>query len=115
MAVPEAAPAPEDRLFVDVVHVALTRALAGAEPLAPEAFVVNFSVGIRRSSFAGRISSLARLLDWWAHSEGVLFVVSSGNVLEDLRIPGMTSIAFEEATLQERRELVAAAKESRPP
>ena len=71
-------------------------------------------LGIRRSSFAGRISSLARLLDWWTHSEGVLFVVSSGNVLEDLRIPGMTSIAFEEAPLQERRELVAAAK-SRPP
>ena len=104
------ASSPEDRLFVDVVHVALTRALAGAEPLAPEAFVVNFSVGIRRSGFAGRISSLARLLDWWAHSEGVLFVVSSGNVLEDLGIPGMTSVAFEEATLQERRELVAAAQ-----
>ena len=64
------ASSPEDRLFVDVVHVALIRALAGAEPLAPEAFVVNFSVGTRRSSFAGRISSLARLLDWWAHTEG---------------------------------------------
>ena len=58
-----ASSSPEDRLFVDVVQVALTRALAGAEPLAPEAFVVNFSVGIRRSSFSGRISSLARLLD----------------------------------------------------
>ena len=104
------ASSPEDRLFVDVVHVALTRALAGAEPLATEAFVVNFSVGIRRSGFVGRISSLARLLDWWAHSEGVLFVVSSGNVLEDLRIHGMTSVAFEEATVQERRELVAAAQ-----
>ena len=104
------ASSPEDRLFVDVVHVALARALAGAEPLAPDAFVVNFSVGIRRSNFAGRISSLARLLDWWAHSEGVLFVVSSGNVLEDLAIPGMTSVAFEEAALEERRELVAAAQ-----
>ncbi len=37
-------------------------------------------------------------------------MVSSGNVLEDLGIPGMTSAAFEEATLQERRELVAAAQ-----
>ena len=72
--------------------------------------MVNFSVGFRRSSFAGRISSLARLPDWWAYSEGVLFVVSSGNVLEALRIPGMTSAASEEATLQERRELVAAAQ-----
>ena len=37
-------------------------------------------------------------------------MVSSGNVLEDLGIPGMTSVAFEEATLEERRELVAAAQ-----
>ena len=72
--------------------------------------MVNCTVGIRRSSFSGRISSLARLAGGWAHSEGVLFVVSSGNVLEDLGIPGMTSVAFEEATLQERRELVAAAQ-----
>ena len=105
------ASSPEDRLFVDVVHVVLTRALAGAEPLAPEAFLVNFSVGIRRSSFSGRISSLARLAGGWAHSEGVLFVVSSGNMLEDLGIPGMTPVAFEDATLQERRELIAAARE----
>ena len=106
----DAASSPEDRLFVDVVHVALTRAFAGEEPLAPAAFVVNFSVGIRGSNFAGRISSLARLLDWWAYSEGVLFVVSSGNVLEDLVIPGMTSVAFEDATLEKRRELVLAAQ-----
>ncbi len=105
---------PEDRLFVDVVHVALTRAFTGPEALAPDAFVVNFSVGLRRSNFSGRISSLARLLDWWAYSQGVLFVVSSGNVLDDLGIPGMTSIAFEEATLDKRRELVSVAqRESR--
>ena len=37
-------------------------------------------------------------------------MVSSGNVLADLDIPGMTSAAFEEATLEERRELVVAAQ-----
>ena len=58
------ASSPKDRRFADVVHVALTRALAGAEPLAPEAFVVKFPVGIMRSNFSGRISALARLLDW---------------------------------------------------
>ena len=90
--------------------MALTRALAGAEPLAPEAFVVNFSVGIRRSNFSGRIGPLARLAGGWAHSEGVRIVVSAGNVLADPGIPGMTSVAFEEATLEERREPVAAAE-----
>ena len=104
------ASSPEDRLFVDVVHIALTRAFAGVEPLAPHAFVVNFSVGIRGSNFAGRISALARLLDWWSHSEGVLFVVSSGNVSEDLSIAGMTTLDFEEVTVNERCELVTAAQ-----
>ena len=105
------ASSPEDRLFVDVVHVALTRAFAGREPLAPEAFVVNFSVGLRRSNFAWPhqlIGTLAGLVG--VFSKGVLFVVSSGNVLEDLGIPGMTSVAFEDATLEERRELVLAAQ-----
>lgn len=104
------ASSPDDRLFVDVVHVALARTFLGDQPLAPEAFVVNFSIGIRGSNFAGRISSLARLLDWWAESAGVLFVVSSGNVLQDLRIPGMTSLAFADATLEQRRGLVEEAQ-----
>ena len=106
----DSASSPADRLFVDVVHVALTRAFSGIEPLAPQAFVVNFSVGIRHSNFAGRISALARLLDWWSYSQGVLFVVSSGNVSDDLSVTGMTAVAFEEATLDERRELVAVAQ-----
>ena len=89
------ASSPNDRLFVDMVHVALTRAFLGDEPLAPDAFIVNFSIGVRRSHFAGRISSLARLLDWWADHQGVLFTVSAGNVTEDLVIPNMTSIEFE--------------------
>ena len=41
---------------------------------------------------------------------GVRFVVSPGNVPEDLGIPEITSVGFEEATLQEQRELVAAAQ-----
>ncbi len=98
---------PEDRLFVDLVHVALTRIFAGGQPLGTEAFVVNFSVGIRGANFAGRISSLARLLDWWAHAEGVLFVVSSGNVPIDLRIGSKTLTSFESATLEERKEWIS--------
>ena len=37
-------------------------------------------------------------------------MVSSGNVLEDPDVPGITSVAFEVATLKARRELVAAAR-----
>ena len=86
---------PDDQLFVDIVHTALQRALHGNEPLAPDAFVVNFSIGIHGSNFVGRISSLARLLDWWSSNEGILFVVSAGNIEHDLRIPNINFNEFE--------------------
>lgn len=74
---------PQNKLFVDVLHVALTRLFVGNNALAPDAFVVNLSVGVPEMRFAGRISSLARLLDWWSNQHGVLFVVSAGNVFDD--------------------------------
>ena len=104
------ATSPEDRLFVDLVHTALQRAFRGDEPLVPEAFVVNFSIGVRGSHFAGRISSLARLLDWWSAEAGILFVVSAGNVEHDLHIPTTTVGEFEVLSLPERQELVRAAQ-----
>lgn len=104
------ATSPDDRLFVDIVHVALTRAFLGDEPLAPNAFLVNFSIGIKSAAFSGRISSLARLLDWWADQHGVLFLVSAGNVPEDLVIPNTTSLVFEDASLDERIALVSEAQ-----
>ncbi|MCY4187824.1 MAG: S8 family serine peptidase [Bryobacterales bacterium] len=106
----QGATSPDDRLFVDLVHAALQSAFRDDDPLAPEAFVVNFSIGVRGSNFAGRISSLARLLDWWANQAGVLFVVSAGNVEHDLRIPSMTLSKFEGLSLLERQDRVRAAQ-----
>ena len=100
------ASSPNDRLFVDMVHVALTRAFLGDEPLAPDAFVVNFSIGVHRSHFAGRISSLARLLDWWADHQGILFTVSAGNMSDDLVVPNITSLEFEDSGPARQSELV---------
>lgn len=102
----QGASSPNDRLFVDMVHIALARAFLGEEPLAPDAFIVNFSIGVRRSHFAGRISALARLLDWWADQQGVLFTVSAGNVSEDLVVPQMTSIEFEDSPKNRQLEIV---------
>ena len=106
----DGATSPDDRLFVDLVHSALQRAFRGDDPLVPDAFVVNFSIGIHGSHFAGRISSLARLLDWWSSEAGILFVVSAGNVQQDLQIPDMTVGGFEGLSLPERREHVRAAQ-----
>lgn len=104
------ASSPLDSLFVDIVHIALQRAFAAEEPLAPEAFVVNFSIGIRGAHFSGMISALARLMDWWADNYGILFIVSSGNVSTDLHIPDTNSVVFEAADIENREALVDAAK-----
>lgn len=108
----QGASSPNDRLFVDLVHVSLARAFMGDEPLAPDAHLVNFSVGIRNAHFAGRIGSLARLLDWWSERHGVLFMVAAGNVPDDLTIPGTSYTAFEDAAPNERRALVEAAQKA---
>ncbi len=104
------ATSPDDRLFIDLVHVALQRVFEGDAPLAPDVFVINFSIGVRGGHFSGRISSLARLLDWWSYKAGVLFVVSAGNVLYDLEISDMTSIDFEDFSISERQNLVRTAQ-----
>ena len=103
---------PENRLFVDLVHTTLTRLLGGEEPLAADVFVVNFSIGVKDARFAGRISALARLLDWWAAREGVLFVISAGNINDNLALPGIRAGAFEQANGSERRQRVRAAMQA---
>ena len=87
---------PESRLFVDVIHTALVAALEGQNPIAPDAFVVNLSIGVMNGHFTGRLNALARLLDWWAYRAGVLFVVSAGNVGDALTVSGINATAFED-------------------
>ncbi|HEX7080602.1 MAG TPA: S8 family serine peptidase [Gammaproteobacteria bacterium] len=98
---------PRDRLLVDLIHVALVRIFSGAEAYAPDVFVVNLAIGVFQSRFAGRISSLARLIDWWSAKEGVLFVISAGNVSEELLL-AYHHADFETATVEERRAVVDA-------
>jgi hypothetical protein len=105
----QSATSPDERLFIDIVHASLASAFAIDEPLAPDAFVVNFSIGIVGSHFSGRVSALARLLDWWSSTYGTLFVVSAGNISEHLHVPGMTSINFENLPLSAKKTSVLSA------
>lgn len=100
---------PDNRLFVDLVHSTLTQLMASQNSLAADVFVVNFSIGVSDMRFAGRISSLARLIDWWAAKEGVLFVISAGNIIEGLYLSDKNSVAFEDSNDDERRNAVRGA------
>ncbi len=73
---------PDDRLLIDLVHVAVRRmfeAAAGRPALAPTVRVINLSMGDPHRAFGGELSPWARLLDWLQHKYNVLFVVSAGN------------------------------------
>lgn len=98
----DGASSPADRLFVDVLHTTLLQLFSSDSPLAPECFVVNLSLGTYQNRFAGQISALARLIDWWAWSEGILFVISAGNINEDLVISGVSGTEFEAGSDAER-------------
>ncbi len=106
---PDGARTPTDRLFVDLVHVALMRLIGGEQALAEDVFVVNFSIGTPDMRFASRISALARLMDWWAARYGVLIVVSAGNIGDRLEIPGITSVQFEDLDANQQRARVSQA------
>ena len=97
---------PEDRLFVDLMHTALLTILGADEPLAKDVFVVNFAIGLKDVRFGGRISALARLMDWWAEKEGILFVISAGNIPEGLALTGVSASMFERMGSGQRREII---------
>jgi len=99
---------PENKLFVDLLHTALVRLMNGNNALAPDVFVINFSIGISDMRYAGRISALARLIDWWAAKEGVLFVISAGNISDGLSVSGISSLDFERSGFDARRQVVRA-------
>lgn len=105
----DGASSPQNRLLVDLIHYTLTRMFVGDDAVAQDVFVVNFSVGMRHRRFGNQVSSLARLLDWWSAEQGVLFVVSSGNIMEPLEVVGMNSIDFEGVNLNEKKALIRAA------
>lgn len=85
-----------DRLFIDVLHRSLLHCFAGSDPVAPEAFVINLSLGIEDLRFSGKVSALARLLDWWAWRYGLLFVVSAGNIVDQVVVENIRSSDFED-------------------
>ena len=101
-----------DRLMIDTVFRAVARmkGTEGVQGTAPSVFVVNLSLGDTRRPFAGRVSPLARLLDFLAHRYGILFLVSAGNVGLDLAIDAFrTWTELEQAAPEPRQRAVLSA------
>lgn len=80
---------PDDRLTVDLLHVAVRRLFEGPRPEAASVRIINLSLGDRNRPFdAASVSPWARLLDWLSLKYGVLFVVSAGNHPRGLDLGG---------------------------
>ena len=97
---------PEDILLVDKIHIAVRRLFEDNEgKVAPSIKVINLSFGITYRQFDRLMSPLARLLDWLSYKYGVLFVVSAGNHLENIKT-GMPFDDFSKANLETRDEAI---------
>jgi hypothetical protein len=103
---------PTDRLLVDTLYRAILRMKGTADQpgLAPTVFLVNLSLGDRRRPFANLVSPLARLLDYLAARYDIAFLVSAGNVTDQLVLPEFNHWGeFEGATPEARERAVLTA------
>lgn len=82
---------PNDTLLVDLIHRAVKRMFEGENneaPVAPTVKIINFSIGDPDRCFYHTMSPLARLLDWLSYKYKVLFIVSAGNVYNEVHYNG---------------------------
>lgn len=103
---------PGDRLLVDTLYRAILRMRGTPEQpgIAPGVFLVNISLGDRRRPFANLVSPLARLLDYLSALHDIAFLVSAGNVPDQLTLPEFNQWgAFEAATPEARERAVLTA------
>ena len=71
-----------DELLVDLVHRTFQRMFRGdgtSSPAASSVRIVNMSIGDPARVFIRRLSPLAKLLDWLAHTYNLVILVSAGN------------------------------------
>lgn len=99
-----------DRLLIDTVYRAVLRIKEGEgneSPVAPEIFLINLSLGDAGRPFAGPVSPWARLLDYLAWKYNILFLVSAGNISDQVDIPRFNGwLDFEDASLLDREYAV---------
>ncbi|MCS0305652.1 S8 family peptidase [Vibrio diabolicus] len=92
-------------LPVDVIHRAVKRMFEGdgdEDAVAPAIKVINLSFGDPFMHFDGRMSPLARLIDWLSVEYNVLFIVSAGNHASNILVD-KTAAEFRDHMSDEER------------
>ena len=76
---------PKDHLMIDLIFQSV-KEIASSSDSKGGILIVNLSIGDGNNIFQGRISPLARLIDWLAFEFGILFIVSAGNHTDGIEI-----------------------------
>lgn len=79
---------PDNRLLIDLIHSAIRRMKIGEgdTPTAPTVHIVNLSFGNSYQPFDRNISPLGKLLDWLSWNYNLLFIVSTGNQKQSIKL-----------------------------
>ena len=100
--------APENILWVDLVHRAVRRMIDGddgMDAVAPAVCICNLSIGDQHRPFVHRMSPMARLLDWLAWKYQVLFIVSAGNSRLDDFVLDETALTKQDVEIATLRQI----------
>lgn len=77
---------PSETFQEDITERAVREMFEGEYPTAPNVRVINISLGNTGQHYLYEMSPWAKLLDWLSFRYKVLFIVSSGNCKEEIRL-----------------------------
>ena len=98
---------PDNRLAIDIIHRAVKRMFESdgeQSAVAPSVKIVNLSIGDSFRPFINIMSTWSKLLDYLSNKYNVLFIISSGNYTENVKID-CTLTAFESMTDSEKQAI----------
>lgn len=94
---------PDDKLPIDLIHRVVKRMFEGEDeipPTAPHVKLINFSIGDPFRPFHHNISTWAKLIDWLSYKYNVLFIISTGNKVDDI-ILDIPEADFDQTTTED--------------
>jgi hypothetical protein len=98
---------PNERLFIDIIHSSVKRIFDGDSDtggIAKKVKIINLSIGDLNRQFLHNNSSWARLIDWLSYKYNVLFIVSAGNYIDNLKLE--LDVEFSSLIKEKKEELL---------
>lgn len=97
---------PTERLAIDLIWAAVIRMMGDTEVQGTASSVrfVNISLGDAKRRFSGVLSPWAKLIDHLSWKHNLLFIVSAGNVTDQIPLPDVTAWSSFESCPKPKRQ-----------